>query len=334
MKLIIYFIIIACVGLLMSCASVPPKELIDARQAYEHANAGQAAQLVPAEVHKAYEALAIAEKSFQDKPSSYRTRDLAYVADRKAKMAEALATTAAGNATTAKANKDYQTTQTEILKNTKQDLAVQTAITNNTKAVLAVQTEIVKNTKADLAAQTAITNDTKADLAASERNGAIKEELLASEQQARLDAEKRASDAQADLVKLAAVKEEARGLVITLSGSVLFASDKSTLLPTARDRLNQVADALMATKERNLTVEGHTDSQGSSSYNQELSQRRADAVRSYIISRGYPSNLIQAHGIGKDRPVADNASAEGRANNRRVEIIIDHADNHSQSMNK
>jgi len=318
----------------MSCASVPPKELIDARQAYEHANAGQAAQLVPAELHKAYEALAIAEKSFQDEPSSYRTRDLAYVADRKAKMAEALATTAAGNATTAKANKDYQITQTEIMKNTKEDLAAQTAITNNTKAELAAQTAITNNTKADLATQTAITNNTKADLATSELNGAIKEEQLASEQNARLDAEKRAADAQADLVKLAAVKEEARGLVITLSGSVLFASDKSSLLPAARDRLNQVADALLATKERNLTVEGHTDSQGSSSYNQELSQRRADAVRSYIISRGYPSNLIQAHGIGKDRPVADNASAEGRANNRRVEIIVDRADNHKESMNK
>jgi outer membrane protein OmpA-like peptidoglycan-associated protein len=81
----------------------------------------------------------------------------------------------------------------------------------------------------------------------------------------------------------------------------------------------------MATKERKLTVEGHTDSQGSSSYNQVLSQRRADAVRSYIISRGYPAELIQAQGIGKDRPVADNGNPEGRANNRRVEIIVDRA---------
>ena len=78
----------------------------------------------------------------------------------------------------------------------------------------------------------------------------------------------------------------------------------------------------MATKERKLIVEGHTDSQGSSSSNQVLSQQRADAVRSYIISRGYPADLIQAQGIGEDRPVADNASAEGRANNRRVEIVI------------
>jgi flagellar motor protein MotB len=175
-----------CAGLLAGCAaSVPPTELVNARQAYQHATAGQAALLVPAELHKAQEALAIAEKSFLDEPQSFRTRDLAYVADRKAKMAEALATIAAGNATTAKANKDYQATQTEIVKNTKEDLA------------------------------------------ASERSGVLKAEQLAAEQQTRIDAEKRAADAQAELARLAAVKEEARGLVITLSGSVLFASSKS-----------------------------------------------------------------------------------------------------------
>lgn len=280
----ITYLIIVCAGLLVGCAaSIPPTELINARQAYQQASTGQAAQLVPAELHKAQAALEIAEKSFQNEPESFRTRDLAYVADRKAKMAEALATTAAGNATTAKANKEYQTAQTEIVKNTKEDLA------------------------------------------ASERSTALKTEQLAAEQKARLDAENRAADAQAALAKLAAVKEEARGLVITLSGSVLFASNKSALLPAAQNRLNQVAEALMATKERKLTVEGHTDSQGSSSSNQVLSQQRADAVRSYLISRGYPSDLIQAQGIGEDRPVADNASAEGRANNRRVEIVVDRA---------
>jgi outer membrane protein OmpA-like peptidoglycan-associated protein len=301
MKPITAFVIIAWAGLLVGCAaSVPPAELINARQAYQVASTGQAAQLVPADLHKAQEALAIAEKSFQDDPKSYHTRDLAYIADRKAKMAEALAITVAGNAITAKANKDYQSAQTEIVKNTKEDLAA-------SERKSALKTEA---------------------LVASERDGAQKTQQLAVEQQARLDAEKRAADAQAELVKLAAVKEEARGLVITLSGSVLFASNKSALLPAAQDRLNQVAEALLATKDRKLTVEGHTDSQGSASYNQQLSQQRADAVRSYIVSRGYPSDLIQAQGIGKDRPVADNGSAEGRANNRRVEIIIDHATNH------
>jgi len=283
MKPITYFISIIFVGLLVGCgANVPPAELINARQAYQHASAGQAAQLVPAELHKAQEALATAEKSFQDEPNSYQTRDLSYVADRKSKMAEALATTVAENATTAKANKEFQSTQTEILKNT------------------------------------------KADLASSEKNDLLKSQQLATEQKARLDAESKAAKAQEDLAKLAAVKEEERGLVITLSGSVLFASSKSELLPEAQIRLNQVADALLATKERKLTIEGHTDSQGTASYNQDLSQRRADAVRSYLISRGYPGDLILAQGIGENRPIADNKSAEGRANNRRVEIVVNH----------
>ncbi|MEX2117298.1 MAG: OmpA family protein [Bacteroidota bacterium] len=285
MKFIPYLIIIACAGLLFwinGCASsVPPPELTNARLSYERASTGQAAQLVPAELHKAHSALIAAERSFEEDPTSFRTRDLAYIADRKARTAEALASTVAENAATAKANKDYQSTQTQIVKSAKEDLA------------------------------------------ASERNVELKTEQLAAEQSARLDAETRAADAQANLAKLAAVKEEERGLVITLSGSVLFASDKSTLLPAATDRLDQVSDALMATKERRLTVEGHTDSQGSSEYNQNLSQQRAEAVRSYIVARGYPGDLIQARGIGKDRPVSDNASVEGRANNRRVEIIVD-----------
>jgi len=286
MKPIKYLIIVVFVGLLVGCgANIPPAELINARQAYQHASSGQAAQLVPAELHKAQEALAIAEKSFQDEPNSFRTRDLSYIADRKSKMAEALATTVAENATTAKANKEFQSTQTEILKNT------------------------------------------KADLASSEKSDLVKSEQLATEQKARLDADNRAAKAQSDLANLAAVKEEERGLVITLSGSVLFASNKSDLLPSAQDRLNHVADALLTTKERKLTVEGHTDSQGTVGYNQDLSQRRADAVRSYLISRGYSGDLIFAQGIGENRPIADNRSAEGRANNRRVEIIVGHLAN-------
>jgi outer membrane protein OmpA-like peptidoglycan-associated protein len=283
MKNIIYLFIIAIAGLLVDCASVPPAELINARQAYQHASMSQAATLVPADLHKAQVALEIAEKSFKDDPNSFQTRDLSYVADRKSKIAEALATTAAENAATAKANLDYQATQTQILKNTKENLA---------------------NSE----------NATK-----------IKSDQLATEHQARLDADNRAAKAQAELDTLAAVKEEERGLVITLSGSVLFASDKSELLPAAQDRLNHVADALLTTKERKLTVEGYTDSQGSFSHNKELSQRRADAVRSYLILRGYPGELIIANGIGEDSPVADNATPEGRADNRRVEIIVDHA---------
>jgi outer membrane protein OmpA-like peptidoglycan-associated protein len=133
-----------------------------------------------------------------------------------------------------------------------------------------------------------------------------------------------ASEVPVELLYLPFTKE-ARGLVITLSGSFLFTSDRSILLAAAKNRLDQITDTLMKTKERTITVEGHTDSQGIPINNQILSFKRADAVRYYIISRGYPSDLIRAVGVGEDRPVANNTSPVGRATNRRVEIIIEHA---------
>jgi OOP family OmpA-OmpF porin len=94
-------------------------------------------------------------------------------------------------------------------------------------------------------------------------------------------------------------------------------------LSSAQVKLDQVANALLSVSARNIIVEGHTDSRGSESYNQGLSQRRADAVRNYLVQRGYPSDRIQSRGKGEGSPIADNASSEGRANNRRVEIIIE-----------
>lgn len=143
------------------------------------------------------------------------------------------------------------------------------------------------------------------------------------ERATRIEVEQRMKQALDDLARAtAAVKEEQRGTVITLTGSVLFPSNRNELLPTARSRLNDVAEALKIEPEREITIEGHTDNQGATDHNIELSQRRADSVRMYLISRGVPADKIQAVGLGPARPVADNRTAEGRANNRRVEIII------------
>jgi len=278
-----------CAGIVSACAATVPMELVDARQEYQRANSGTAAQAAPAELHVANQALAEAEHSFKTDPDSYRTRDLAYVARRKAQLAEAAASIAIEQKSEAQAKNDYQTTQGNVVAKTKQDLS-----------------------------------QTRSQLAASERIGETTAQQLSAEQAAHAAAEKRAADSQAALAKLAAVKDEPRGMVITLSGSVLFASNRAVLLPEARTRLDQVAEVLLTNRERNLTVEGYTDSQGSVNYNLDLSQRRADAVRSYLVERGYQGDLIQAHGLGKGNPVADNASAEGRANNRRVEIVIAH----------
>jgi outer membrane protein OmpA-like peptidoglycan-associated protein len=138
----------------------------------------------------------------------------------------------------------------------------------------------------------------------------------------RAAAEKRLHEAMDRLASLAAVEEQPRGTVITISGSVLFATDKSALLPTAADRLDDVADALAAQPERSVTIYGFTDSRGDPDYNQALSERRAKAVLNYLVSRGVDSDRLSYVGRGPNDPVADNATAEGRANNRRVEIVV------------
>jgi outer membrane protein OmpA-like peptidoglycan-associated protein len=134
---------------------------------------------------------------------------------------------------------------------------------------------------------------------------------LSKERAARQEMERKLNAALRSLEEIAKVKEESRGMVITLSGAVLFASDKSELLPIAKEKLDQVAVALQSTDpSQKIVVEGHTDSVGVDAYNQKLSEDRANAVRTHLVSKG------------ETVPIADNTSPEGRANNRRVEIIV------------
>ena len=88
-------------------------------------------------------------------------------------------------------------------------------------------------------------------------------------------------------------------------------------------KLGAVADALKDQTDHKITIEGHTDSQGSDASNMELSRGRAQTVKDYLVSRGVPADNIKSEGLGSSRPVADNRSTEGRANNRRVEIIVE-----------
>ena len=112
-------------------------------------------------------------------------------------------------------------------------------------------------------------------------------------------------------------------MVITLSGQVLFVTGKAELLPAAQDQLAAVAKALQDQGElKPVVVEGYTDSVGSDSNNLKLSQDRANAVRSFLVSKGLPSDKLTAVGKGKSNPVASNDTPDGRANNRRVEIVV------------
>lgn len=116
-------------------------------------------------------------------------------------------------------------------------------------------------------------------------------------------------------------QRDARGRVMTLSGAA-FASGQHRLLPEARANLDRVVEFVQRYPDRPVRIEGYTDSRGGANLNQALSQRRADSVRDALIEEGVDPSRLEALGFGQDRPVASNDSEEGRAQNRRVEIVV------------
>src|ERR1700722_432999 len=142
-------------------------------------------------------------------------------------------------------------------------------------------------------------------------NAALDQRDQATEEAARLQAE-------VDQLK---AKPTPRGLVLTL-GDVLFDTGRAELNPGAGRKLDQLAQFLNEHKDRRVQIDGFTDSVGTDSYNEDLSRRRADAVKSALLVRGIDSSRISTQGYGKAYPVADNNDAGGRQLNRRVEVVI------------
>jgi outer membrane protein OmpA-like peptidoglycan-associated protein len=134
------------------------------------------------------------------------------------------------------------------------------------------------------------------------------------------DAEAQTAELQRQIEALQA-KVTDRGLVLTL-GDVLFASGKADLRGEAAGHLNQLVAFLREYPSRTVVIEGHTDSVGTDEFNNALSQRRADSVRSYLVRQGIDATRLTTVGAGEGVPVADNESATGRQQNRRVEVII------------
>lgn len=126
---------------------------------------------------------------------------------------------------------------------------------------------------------------------------------------------------QAELSKLAQTRTSDRGFIVTLPG-VFFDTGKSVLKPGAKNTLSKIADQLRLNPDARIEIEGHTDSVGSDSLNQALSEKRAAAVRDYLASRGLPSARVTISGQGESSPIASNDTAAGRQQNRRVELVI------------
>jgi outer membrane protein OmpA-like peptidoglycan-associated protein len=126
-----------------------------------------------------------------------------------------------------------------------------------------------------------------------------------------------------ELEKVAETKRTENGLLVQLKNDILFDTGSAVLKPEAIDQIGQVADILAKYSDDRVRIEGHTDAQGTNAKNEELSLRRADAVKRILLGRGVQEKQITALGMGEVRPVADNGSADGRAKNRRVELHID-----------
>jgi outer membrane protein OmpA-like peptidoglycan-associated protein len=116
-------------------------------------------------------------------------------------------------------------------------------------------------------------------------------------------------------------RETARGLIVNIN-DVLFDFNQYTLKPGAREKIAKVSGILLAYPGLKLQLEGHTDSVGADDYNLKLSQQRADAVRDFLVQQGVEAGKVTSVGLGKADPVATNDTAEGRQQNRRVELVV------------
>ena len=281
---------LACLafGALTACGGerLPPKQLTDARSEFQQAKTGLAMQLDPTDLHVAQLALQQAEQAWTTDPDDPNTLDLAIIAQRKAQIAEAEAAALKAQQDTDQAKQQLQATMSSQLNQTQQAL-------NKTQQTL---------------------NQTQTELQRKQAEAAEQQKKLA-------ELEAKLKDARDTIAKIAAVKDDDRGMVITLQGEVLYATGKSDLKPGAMAKLDQIADALRG-KEQPMVVYGFTDNVGTRDFNMDLSQRRANSVRDYLVQKGIPRDLITAEGKGPDNPISDNGSIEGRASNRRVEIVV------------
>jgi outer membrane protein OmpA-like peptidoglycan-associated protein len=267
------------------CGHTTPRELHDARAAYQRASQSPTAMYAGPELLDARRALGDAESKAQDGDDD-EAKHLAYVAHRKAISANAKADAVAAQQAKVAALQDLEATKQRVAQSTQQQL-------DQTKTAL-TQTQTMVET----------------------------------ERKAREEADKKAQEA---FAKIEGVKSEQqdRGLVLTLSGSVLFPSGKATVLPGAQQRLRDVAQALKEDK-RSILIVGHTDAQGNDDKNMELSEKRAESVKKFLAKEGVPEDRIRTQGAGETQPIGDNDTPEGRANNRRVEIVLQDAAQHGE----
>jgi outer membrane protein OmpA-like peptidoglycan-associated protein len=272
--------------ILAACTTTPPEDpaLVAARTAVEQLEADPLAQQSAGKpLEDARDALAAAEAAARNHKPQADVDHLAYLATRRADIGQAVV--------------DENRARTQMAQaQAKRDAVI---VNEREREAQAARTE-------------AAASQAQAEVAQRQAQAA-QADAEASAAQARA-AQQELSDLQA--------KQTERGMVLTLGSNLLFDTGSDVLKPGADDSMNRVAQFLQQQPHIDVRIEGHTDSVGSASYNDALSERRAAAVAHALQSRGVDPARLQAVGRGKELPVATNETAAGRQQNRRVEIIF------------
>ncbi|MHB1332010.1 MAG: OmpA family protein [Sulfuriferula sp.] len=295
---------LVAVAVFAGCSSIPQSTTLDeARSNYSNAQASpQVTRLAPIELKEAGEALDRANAAQSKREDRNTVDSLAYLA--KQKVAIAQATAQRKNA----------------------ELALASAAAERNSVLLQGRT-----IEADQAKQQALIAQQNADQTATALAMAnadaqrAKQQAALSQTQAEQD-KARLAELQTQLDELHA-KKTARGMVITL-GDVLFDTNKAQLKSGGVRNVQKLADFLKQYQQRKVLIDGFTDSTGSASYNQTLSEQRADSVRNALIDSGISSDRVATHGYGEAYPIASNNNAGGRQLNRRVEIVLSDENGH------
>jgi outer membrane protein OmpA-like peptidoglycan-associated protein len=319
--------------------SKTPLELFEARNAVRIAHIAMADKYSPSILSKAGQQLLNAESLYRQKQKKEVVGAAAKEATQTAEEARVMAVKqkaeedaqAAAAAREAKARADAEA---EARRRADAEVARQAAEQARVQAEQAKADAERMKQEAMAAAQEAARQKEEAEKAKAEAV-AEQQALAADAAQARANAEKAESlREQAEREKqelrerllqqlnsILATRDSARGLVANMS-DVLFRSGSYELAAGARERLAKVSGIILAYPSLHVSVEGHTDSVGGDEYNQSLSELRAQAVRDYFIQQGIASSSVEAHGYGKTAPIASNDTAEGRQQNRRVELVL------------
>jgi outer membrane protein OmpA-like peptidoglycan-associated protein len=284
-----------------------PLDLMQAQKAYELAERANAVEYAPEPMQEAK--LTLAQATSLAAASGRRKEMVDFSRRTVALCSEALRTT--------KRKIEEQQLEKRIAeRKAEMDQLEQRAKAAEDKATVA-QTELQQAAAAKVAIESQMAQLRQEKTALESQKSALEQQKSSLEQQK----SELSARLQGALSQVAETRNTARGFIVNLP-DILFDVNEATLKPEAKITIAKLSGILLLMPELNLRIEGHTDSTGSADYNMKLSQQRADSVQAFLAENGIAATRMTAVGYGMDRPIADNTTKEGRAKNRRVELVI------------